>query len=178
MFAGEARTGRYALFTDFIYLGVEAEGSSRGPLPLSYEVDMNTVIWTFGGSYQVVETDAATLDVLAGGRLWYVDTDLTLAGPLRALDAGGSKTWVDPLIGVAGGLDLGSGFGLRAEADVGGFGAGADIDWQVMGTLQYRYNNSVTLELGYRYLAVDYDDGGFVFDVAMQGPIIGARFRF
>ena len=30
MFAGEARNGPYAIFTDFIYLGLEADGSSPG----------------------------------------------------------------------------------------------------------------------------------------------------
>ena len=94
------------------------------------------------------------------------------------MQASGSKTWVDPLIGVAGSVDLGNGFGLHAEADVGGFGAGADIDWQVQGTLQYKFNDWVTVEAGYRYLAVDYDDDGFVWDVAMQGPVIGVKFRF
>ncbi|CAN7182533.1 hypothetical protein [Mesorhizobium sp. LjNodule214] len=178
MLAGEARNGRYALFTDFIYLGLEADGTSAGPLGLSANADMNTVVWTFGGSYRVVDTGTATLDVLAGGRLWYLDTDLTVTGPLAVREASGSKTWVDPLIGVAGNVALGNGFGLHGEADVGGFGVGADIDWQVQGTLQYRYSDSVTLEAGYRYLAVDYDNDGFVFDIAMQGPIIGARFRF
>lgn len=178
MLAGEARNGRYALFTDFIYLGLEADGSSPGPLPLSAAANMNTVIWSFGGSYRVVDNGTATLDVLAGGRLWYLDSDLTLTGPLTVRHASGSKTWVDPQIGVAGGVDLGSGFGLHAEADVGGFGAAADIDWQVLGTLEYKYSDSITLAAGYRYLAVDYDRDGFVFDVAMQGPILGARFRF
>ena len=101
-----------------------------------------------------------------------------LPGPFSTREASGSKTWVDPQIGVAGDVALGNGFGLHGEADVGGFGVGADIDWQVQGTLQYRYSNRVTLEAGYRYLAVDYDNDGFVFDVAMQGPIIGAKFRF
>jgi opacity protein-like surface antigen len=179
MFAGEVRNGRYALFTDFIYLGLEADGTSPGPLALfSAQANMKQVIWTFGGSYRVVDDGAATLDILAGGRLWYLDTDLTLTGPFAVHEASGSKTWVDPLIGVAGGVDLGSGFGLHGEADVGGFGAAADIDWQVQGTLEYRYNDSITLEVGYRYLAVDYDVDGFVFDVAMQGPILGAKFRF
>ena len=36
----------------------------------------------------------------------------------------------------------------------------------------------VTLEAGYRYLAVDYDDSGFVWDVSMQGPVVGVKFRF
>ena len=82
------------------------------------------------------------------------------------------------IIGVAGRVKLGSGFALQAEGDVGGFGLNSDIDWQVLGTLQYQLNDSITLEAGYRYLAVDYDDGGFLFDVAMHGPIIGGSFRF
>ncbi|WP_208245619.1 hypothetical protein WGT02_37080 (plasmid) [Rhizobium sp. T1470] len=178
MINGEARNGSYALFTEFIYLGLEAEGSSPGPFHISAEENLNLFLWTFGGSYRVVDNGRATLDVLAGGRLWSLDSDLTLTGPRDVREASGSKTWVDPLIGVSGNIDLGNGFGLHAEADVGGFGAGADIDWQVQGTLQYQFNNWFTLEAGYRYLAVDYDDDGFVWDVSMQGPVIGAKFRF
>jgi hypothetical protein len=178
MIDGEARNGDYALFSEFIYLGLEADGSSPGPLNISAEANLNVILWTFGGSYRVVDNGTATLDVLAGGRLWYLDTDLTLTCPCGVREASGSKTWVDPQIGVAGSVGLGSGFGLHAEADVGGFGVGADIDWQVQGTLQYKYNDSVTLEAGYRYLAVDYDNDGFVWDVSMQGPIIGAKFVF
>jgi hypothetical protein len=178
MLAGEARNGPYAIFTDFMYLGLEADGSSPGPLPISASADLNLIIWTFGGSYRVVDYGAATLDVLAGGRLWYLDTDLTLTGPRDVREASGSKTWVDPLVGLAGGIGLGNGFGLHAEADVGGFGAGANIDWQVLGTLQYQYNDRVTLEAGYRYLAIDYDNDGFLLDVALQGPVIGAKIRF
>ncbi|MEP9388851.1 hypothetical protein ABLE71_16600 [Mesorhizobium sp. KR9-304] len=178
MIVGEARNGRFALFTDFIYLGLEADGSSSGVVPLSADVEMNTVVWTFGASYRVVENDSTTLDLLAGGRLWYVDMDVTLTGPAIVRQDSGSKTWVDPIVGMAGTVALGNGFGLHAEADIGGFGVGADLDWQALGTLQYRYNDSVTLEAGYRYLDVDYDNDGFVFDVAMHGPIIGASFRF
>ena len=35
MLDGEARNGRYALFTEFIYLGLEAEGTAPGPLHIS-----------------------------------------------------------------------------------------------------------------------------------------------
>lgn len=178
MIAGEARNGRYALFTDFLYMGLEAEGSLPGPLPVSADLGFDLLLWTFGGSYRVVDGGSATLDVLAGGRLWSLDADLAIHGPVGGVDASGSKTWVDPLIGVAGGVDLGNGFGLHGEADIGGFGVGSDIDWQVQATLQYQYNDTVTLEAGYRYLSVDYDNDGVVFDVAFQGPVIAARIHF
>jgi hypothetical protein len=178
MLAGEVRYGRFAFLTDFIYMGLEGDGASPGPLPLSAELDLQTVVWTFGGSYRVIQNDPVTLDLLAGGRLWNLDAEVTIAAPGAALQGSGSETWVDPIIGVAGQVKLGSNFALQAEGDVGGFGVNADIDWQVLGTLQYHLNDSISLEAGYRYLAVDYDDGGFLFDVAMHGPIIGGSFRF
>ena len=98
---------------------------------------MNNIVWTFGGSYRVVDSGTATLELLAGGRLWYMDAEITLAGPGQTLQASGSKTWVDPIIGVSGSVDLGNGFGLYGEADIRGFGAAAVLDWQVVGTLKY-----------------------------------------
>lgn len=178
MLAGEARNGRYAIVTDFLYLGNEVGGTFPGPLSVAVDVNLNTIVWSFGGTYRVVDNGNATLDLMAGGRLWYMDTDITLAGPVNTLQGSGSKTWVDPIIGVAGTFDLGNGFGVRGSADVGGFGVAADLDWQVVGALQYQYNQMVSFEAGYRYLDVDYSDDGFVYDMVMQGPIIGATFKF
>ena len=179
MLSGEIRYGRFAAVSDLIFLGLEADDAvARGPISVAAQLDVDTVIWTFGGSFRAIQDDPVTLDLLAGGRLWNVDMKGTLAGPLAVRQRSGSHTWVDPLIGIAGRLELGAGFALQAEGDVGGFGVAADLDWQVMGTLQYSINDAITLDAGYRYLAVDYDDGGFLFDVALSGPIIGASIRF
>jgi hypothetical protein len=40
------------------------------------------------------------------------------------------------------------------------------------------YSKTVTFFGGYRYLAVNYDRSGYVFDVALSGPVLGATFRF
>ena len=178
MLAGEVRYDRFAFVTDLIYLGLQADGTSPGPLAVTADVNMSATVWTFGGSYRAFQNDTVRLDLLGGGRLWNLDTEVTLTGPLGGRQASGSITWVDPIIGIAGQVNLGSGFALRAEGDVGGFGAAADLDWQAFGALQYEVNDLVALQAGYRYLAVDYRDDGFVFDAAMSGPIIGATFRF
>jgi hypothetical protein len=178
MLAGEVRYDRVAFIGDFIYLGVDADGASPGPLPLTADAEMKTMILTFGGSYRVVQDSPITLDLLAGARLWMLDTNLTLTGPLAVRQGGQSEAWIDPIVGVAGQLQLGGGFALKAEGDVGGFGVGADLDWQVLGVIQYQLDESITLEAGYRYLAVDFDDNELLFDVAMHGPIIGGSIRF
>ena len=178
MLAGEVRYGRFAFLSDLMFLGLEGDDSkTRGPVTVAGELDLDMVIWTFGGSFRAVEYGPATLDLLAGGRLWNVDATAKFTG-FAARQRSGSETWVDPIIGISGRLELGSGFALQAEGDVGGFGLVSDIDWQVLGTLQYQVSDSVTLDAGYRYLAVDYKNGGFLFDMALSGPIIGASIRF
>jgi hypothetical protein len=178
MVAGEVRYGRFAFVTDLIFLGLEADDeATRGPVSVAAEVDLDTVVWTFGGSFRAIEQDPVTLDLLVGGRLWNVDAKGTVTG-FAVRQRSGSQTWVDPIIGISGRVELGSGFALQAEGDVGGFGLVSDIDWQVLGTIQYQVADYLTLDAGYRYLAVDYDDGGFLFDVALSGPIIGASIRF
>src|SRR5262245_38723918 len=179
MVVGEVRYGRLAAFTDFIYLGLDSNDEvTKGPAAAAVDLELNTIVCTFGGSYRVIDRDRGHLGLLIGGRLWNVDADGSLVGPLAVRQHSGSKTWVDPIVGINGRIELGSGFALHAEADVGGFGAASDIEWQVLGGLQYQIAQSIALEAGYRYLAVDFDDGGFLYDVALHGPIIGAIIRF
>jgi hypothetical protein len=43
---------------------------------------------------------------------------------------------------------------------IAGFGAGADLDWQLMGTVDYLYNPSITLHAGHRTIHFDYKPNG------------------
>jgi hypothetical protein len=52
------------------------------------------------------------------------------------------------------------------------------VDWQVIGLVQYQVRDWIALEAGYRYLAVNYDKDGFLFDGSIRGPIVGASVRF
>ena len=67
---------------------------------------------------------------------------------------------------------------MTAVGDIGGFGVGSDLTWQAIGTLDYAVNDRLELRAGYRALSVDYEDGKFLYDVLMQGPILGATYRF
>ena len=177
MVAGEVRYNDFAAFTDFIFLGIEDEkAAERGPIAVNADVKLDQIIWTFGGSYRFIDNEYGSVALLAGGRLWNADARGTLTGPLAVREKSGSKTWVDPIIGLNARFALGGGFGLQGEADVGG--GAAKVDWQLLGTLQYQAEDWLTLDAGYRYLAVNFSDGGFHYNVALHGPIIGATFRF
>jgi hypothetical protein len=177
MLVGEARYRRWGAFADLAYLSVSADGDTPGPLFGDAEAEADTLVATLGAAYRVVDRAEGWLDLVAGGRLWSVDTDVTFeTGLLPKRKTGVSESWADPVVGLRGQIDLGSGFAATAYADIGG--GASDLTWQVLGTLDYRFSDRVEARIGYRHLSVDYSDGGFVWDVEMSGPIIGLSVRF
>jgi hypothetical protein len=179
MVAAEARRGRLGIVTDFSYLALSADGNTPGPLFGGAEVETSTVFATIAGFYQVVVHQRVILDALVGTRIWYVDTEIDLSpGLLPARSVQDDEVWADPVIGLRWTAPLGRGFFVAGAADIGGFGIASDFAWQLLGTLGYQFNDSVSARAGYRHVDVDYENDGFVWDVEMSGPIVGAIFRF
>jgi hypothetical protein len=64
--------------------------------------------------------------------------------------------------------------------DVGGWGTGSQLEYQVGGFLGYAVKENVTLQAGYRYLNVNYRGGGVsqpVFDTHFSGAVVGVTFN-
>jgi uncharacterized protein YycO len=88
--------------------------------------------------------------------------------------------WVDPFVGMRARYNFSNRLYAVAKADIGGFGVSSDLVWQAYGALGYHLSKSgkTTVELGYKYMAVDYAKGGFTYDVAMSGVMLNIGFRF
>jgi hypothetical protein len=179
MAVGEARWRRYGLIVDVSYVSLSADDATRGPLFSSVELELDAFVSTIVGAYRVVEEDRVDLDLLAGARITSVDPTLSFRpGILAGRSAGKSRTWVDPVIGARGRVGFGDSFFLSLYGDVGGFGVSSDLTWQAYGGLGYEFNDWFSAQAGYRYLLEDFDDDGFVYDVALHGPLVGLTFRF
>jgi hypothetical protein len=63
-------------------------------------------------------------------------------------------------------------------ANVGGFGIGSDLSWQLVGGIDWSVGRCVSLNAGWMVLDLDYEDGDFRYDVRMSGPYLGVTFRF
>ena len=87
-------------------------------------------------------------------------------------------SWADPLIGARYHRELGNGFGLTTSADVGGFGLGAQIDWQILGTLDYRVNSRLDLHGGIRSLNFTYRGARAEFTEHIWSDPRGDAFHF
>ena len=149
--------------------------------------------------------------VLGGARYWNQDFDISLkvAGTLTAdvqadfkrlglsvrrsvkrsaataIARSGDLEWVDPFVGGRIRHQIAAGKELMLEADVGGFGAGSDFSWQVVGTYGfdvYCFGTPLHTVIGYRALAVDYSENGQFgrndLDFVEHGPVMGVKLRW
>jgi hypothetical protein len=154
-------------------------GTPFGVLADSVSVDTESLAFTAAPEYRIVEAPRGSLDLMAGMRVWSVDTELSFSGGLLdGVSGSDGDTWVDPLVGAKGRFDLTSNFYLTGWAMIGGFGVSSDLMWDGLGGLGYQFNDTFSAVLGYRGTGVDYEKDGFEYDVIQHGPVIGGVFRF
>jgi hypothetical protein len=166
--------GRWVLSAEFSYLRLKATATRPATASVQFEQWLlePTVGWRVGPSAQV----------FAGARYNGIDSEVRTNGPL-ALSAHGTQGWWDPIVGATFSLPLsGEKLTLDGRCDIGGFGAGSDLTWQVFPTLNWRFASWGSAQLGYRWLGTDYETGRgtsrFVYDVVAQGPQLGFSLHF
>jgi hypothetical protein len=79
--------------------------------------------------------------------------------------------WFDPYLGLRGRYNFNKVFYTAVRGEVGG-GVASDLMWEVEGVIGINLTRSIFTEIGYRALAVDYDNDGLLFDTTMLGPQI------
>lgn len=96
--------------------------------------------------------------------------------PARPVSA--SLSWVDPFVGFQGRYEINDKLFVVCRGDIGGFGVGSELTWNLYGAVGTSLSDTTTMEIGYRYLYTDYVTGGFEYDAAMKGVFIGTRIVF
>jgi hypothetical protein len=128
--------------------------------------------------YRVIEKPGVTVDAFTGLRYWHLGASLRFEPNLLGNTFSTSQNWADPLLGARFQTPLGRKLRFTFLGDVGGFGAGSQLEWQLLPVLGYQLNKRFTLQAGYRYLDVNYRSGGFKYDVAMDGLLLGTTIHF
>jgi hypothetical protein len=122
--------------------------------------------------YRVINTEMIKIDALAGFRYWHLGQNVSFT--TNSFNFSGSQNWVDPLVGGRITGILTPKFEVTIGGDVGGWGVGSQLDYQVFGALGYRIKQALALQAGYRYLDLRYTNGSRIFAPAMSGPFFGA----
>ena len=179
MGAVEFRNGPYGLVIDYIHAPLKAGIGTRDILfsgaTSGLDMDIGTALFL----YRAVAQPDVDVDVGLGVRAWGLAGDIALnQGLLPPANVSNGLAWADPLLVARYHRDMGNGYGFTASGDLGGFGIGAHIDWQLVGTVDYAWNSWIDLHAGFRTLNVNYGGSRADFNINMYGPIISATFRF
>ena len=191
------RYDRFVLSGDLMYVDT-TDSKAAGPLPalqipglpalpagaaIDANVDTQEFMATLQAGYRIVDADGFSLDALAGARFWHISNEVavTASHPLIGSVSATHKEsfgWVDPVIGARAFFSLTDKLSVQGQVDIGGFGAGSDLTWSALATVNYIFTDTLSVSAGYKVLDVDYSDDGYVFDSRLSGPVVGLTYRF
>ena len=196
-----ARKGKWSFTADFVYMEVSSSDNRvraidfgggdivSTSLDIGTDVDTTSFITTVGVGYQVIDNTWLKMDLVAGLRyLWLEsDVDWNLSGDIIGPASGqtfarsGNITqdgdaW-NGIGGIRGQILLGSGnWFIPFYGDIG---AGeSELTWSAYTGIGYSFKQWFDAMIGYRHMAWDNDDEEFIQGLILSGPIIGARFNF
>jgi hypothetical protein len=190
----EGRKGNWGVLLDGTYINLGEDGITviQGPGPGQEEVsaDYRYKIWTGEAAVVWSPLDLGSQQLHFLGGIRYTGQDFTLAlltpGPGEPPEQGFDESWVDPIVGARWGIGWGKYdrwfFVLRS--DVGGFGVGSDLAFNVVTQFGYRFSRVVYVGLGGKYLYTDYSSGTmgtddyFAYKGDQFGILLGLGFRF
>jgi hypothetical protein len=121
--------------------------------------------------YRVLDLKALKVDALTGFRYWHYGQSVSFT--TNTLNFSASQNWVDPLVGGRITGYLSPKIAVVIAGDVGGWGAGSQLDYQIAGLIGYRIKPALALQLGYRYLFVDYRNGLSGLNLTTSGLVAG-----
>lgn len=171
--SGTARQGRWVLHGDASHASTSE--SAALPLGLSARVKVRQTSVTLTGGYNWQLAKQSSVDLLAGARFWDINAAVTVPG-IAAVQS--STSFVDPVVAVRWRYDFAPRWSSLMYVDAGGWGAGSDSTWQMLGTINYQWRDNVHFSLGYRHLQVNYRNNGKQLDFSQGGPLLGATFLF
>jgi hypothetical protein len=174
----EARHGRILTSLDMMFMRL---GDDRAvPFPGLEETTANLTAKIFlltpKVGIRLINAKKLKADFLTGIRYWYFGESLQFTPFVPFLNFSKSQNWVDPLVGGRIEMGLSRKTVFTLAGDVGGWGTGSQLEYQVAGLLGYKVKRNMTLQGGYRYLYFDYQrsgQAGAVLTTAMSGVVLG-----
>jgi hypothetical protein len=177
MTAFDVRRKRIGLLTDIVFMSLSSDQKTTpvdGSAFSGFTANAKT-FWIDPEAYfRVLDKDKLSVDFVGGFRFWHLNNSLgLLPGTVPETTVGQTQSWVDPVLGARFHTKLKKGFFGDLKGDAGGFGVGSQQTYQIYAGLGKTFKQRFALLLGYRYLYVNYVNGGFVYDTHMQGPLAG-----
>jgi len=165
-----ARKNQWGLLFDFLY--VAYEDTLLGATPLQTTPRLEGTVIELAGAYTPASID--NLEFIAGLR----QQDITVSLAFLNRKPEQSVTWIDPFAGVIYTRPLKGNFHVSLRGDLGGFGIESDMAVNAEAMFRYQMGNTFSIKFGYRYLKVKFDEDVFLYDISLDGFLLGLGIRF
>lgn len=178
----EARTDKWAISSDLVYMSLNQE-VTPGTVLHSGTAGVKQLVWEVAGLYRILPF----WEVGVGGRINNLQTEIDVrrnvfpAGTEEYYESRGAS-WFDPVLITRLSTDINDKWLFQFRGDLGGFGLGSDLTWQMQAYAGYRFTKVFQLTAGYRVLSTNYIKGEdaeqFSFNMKEFGPVIRLGFNF
>jgi hypothetical protein len=182
MLNAEATNGKWTIGTDVLYMSL-AQGAEDRNLISSGEVTAKQIGWEVSGLYGVTPW----LDLGIGSILNSINSGVdlnikTIGGGTTNKSKSLTETWFDPMLIARIKSKSGEKFIYQFRGEIGGFGIGSDLAWQMQAYAGYRFSKLFQITGGYRIISLDYESGTgqnrFMYNVDTSGPVVRFGFNF
>ncbi|MFB3390055.1 hypothetical protein [Flavobacterium sp. LAR06] len=177
----EASHDNWSFSSDLLYMSLK-QGVKAGTIIQSGELGAKQLALEFASMHRLFPK----LDTGVGLRLNCFDMDVeairNMVGGSTTIEGSVSESWVDPIVIVRFKSDPSDSFIYQLRADIGGFGIGSDLAWQLQAYMGYRFSKLFQLTGGYRAIGMDYDKGSaddrFMYNMDTFGAVVRFGFSF
>jgi hypothetical protein len=173
----EANNDDWAISSDLLYMKLQKGVEPHGPVA-GGEATVEELAWELAGMKKV----KPWLDLGIAARLVYLYAGLDLQTINNPKAASTNESWVDPVIVMRSQKYFNEKLFYQLRGDFGGFGIGSDFTWQAQANIGYRFSKLFQTSIGYRYLAIDYDNGTgkdrLLYDMDTYGVVVRLGFNF
>jgi hypothetical protein len=124
--------------------------------------------------FRMLDGPKLKVDALIGWRFWHNGITLNVTTPNISTHSYVQNNWADLVLGARIVYELTPKLSASVWGDGGGFGAGAQVDYNIVGVLTYRLKRRVSVNVGWRYLFVDYQPHFLSSSIAESGVVFGS----
>jgi len=178
----EASNDKWAIGSDLLYMNLAKEIKS-GIKINSGETTAKQLGWEISGLRSVNPWLELGLGVLVNSVNAGLDLNINRIGedPTNISESR-TKTWIDPMLITRVKSQSGEKFIYQFRGEIGGFGIGSDLAWQIHAYAGYQFSDLFHITGGYRIISLDYENGTgqdrFMYNVDTSGPVIRFGFNF
>lgn len=182
MAGGRLKYKQVSLLYDIVYANLKDFGATipNSQQLTSANITFKEFITDLSIAYRInTGSKTTTLDVYAGARFWAVDLETTIIPPNQPqVMLSGSKSWVDPIVGLQANFALSKELYSYLRSDFGGFGANSNWSFMMVGGFGYKFNPNWNTSLGIKYLGVDFEKEKFLFKVNQYGLLLSLGYWY